>query len=279
MVHAHNHDHDHRLSVVHFTAPTCWWSWGYEPVFNRLQLVYRDQINLLTLYGTVYEDVEEYKKGYELDDVGMVSWAKESQQIMGVPMHANYRFDRMPKNLLPATLAVMAAARQGHEKGHRFYRALLRRNIVEDQDVTNKATILEAVNEASLDEDKFVQDWSDEAGLKAELEKQGDGAPPVHVGFYNIAVTDGHGRTVYLDQKFEPSEAERAIDYLSGGLLKKNKPTDFLAYLKAQGPTSLIEIQRVFNLSQNNAQAELERLEKFGKSKRLTLNGASFWTG
>ena len=105
---SHHHDHDDRVTVVHFTAPTCWWSWGYEPVFNRLKLVYGDQINLLTLYGAVYEDVEEYKKGYELDDAGMVAWAKESKEIMDMPMHLNYRFDRMPKNLLPATLAVMA---------------------------------------------------------------------------------------------------------------------------------------------------------------------------
>jgi predicted DsbA family dithiol-disulfide isomerase len=133
--------HDQRIAVVHFTAPTCWWSWGYEPVFNRLKLVYGDQINVLTFYGTVYEDIEEYKKNYELDDAGMAAWAKEAQEIMGVPMHLNYRFDRMPKDMLPATLAVIAAERQGHEKGHRLYRALLRRNIVEDQDVTQEATI------------------------------------------------------------------------------------------------------------------------------------------
>jgi len=274
-----SHDHDQRISVIHFTAPTCWWSWGYEPVFNRLKLVYGDQINLVTLYGAVYEDVEEYKKGYELDDAGMAAWAKESKEIMGMPMHLNYRFDRMPKNLLPATLAVMAAQRQGHERGHRFYRALLRRNIVEEQDVTDKTTILEAVKEAGLDEAKFKRDWADEASLKADLEKQGEGSPPVHVGFYNIAVTDGHGRTVYLDQKFEPSATEEAIDYLSGRQLKKTRPTDVLAYLQAHGPTSLVEIERVFNLSSKNALAELERLEKLGTAKRLTLSGANFWYG
>jgi hypothetical protein len=37
-----------------------------------LKLVYGDQINLVTFYGTVYEDIEEYKKDYELDDAGMV---------------------------------------------------------------------------------------------------------------------------------------------------------------------------------------------------------------
>ena len=271
-------DHDHRIAVVHFTAPTCWWSWGYEPVFNRLKLVYGDQIRLATLYGTVYEDVDEYRKNYELDDAGMVVWAKESQEIMGVPMHLNYRFDRMPKNLLPATLAVMAGMRQGHEKGHRLYRALLRRNIVEGQDVTGEATILEAVKEASLDEAKFKGDWADQASLKADLEKQGEDAPPVHVGFFNIAVTDGHGRTVYLDQQFQPSTVEGAIDYLSDGQLKKAKSSDILEYLRAQGPTSLVEVERVFDLSSKDAIAELERLEKLKKTKRSTIAGATFWS-
>jgi hypothetical protein len=137
--------------------------------------------------------------------------------------------------------------------------------------------ILEAVKEAGLDEAKFERDWADEASLKADLEKQGEGAPPVHVGFYNIAVTDGHGRTVYLDQKFHPSVAEEAIDYLSVHQLKKTKPTDVLAYLRANGSTSLVEVERVFSLSSKDALAELERLEKLGKAKRLTLSEADFW--
>ncbi|MGA3405228.1 MAG: DsbA family protein [Candidatus Bathyarchaeia archaeon] len=269
--------HDQRIAVVHFTAPTCWWSWGYEPVFNRLKLVYGDQINVLTFYGTVYEDIEEYKKNYELDDAGMAAWAKEAQEIMGVPMHLNYRFDRMPKDMLPATLAVIAAERQGHEKGHRLYRALLRRNIVEDQDVTQEATIFGAVKEAGLDDTRFKSDWADQASLKTDLEKQGEGAPPVHVGFYNIAVTDGHGRSVYLDQQFQPSAVEGAINYLTDGQLRKAKPIDVLAYLKTQGPTSLVEVERVFDLPSNDATAELERLESLGMAKRSTLAGAPFW--
>jgi predicted DsbA family dithiol-disulfide isomerase len=272
-------EHDHRIAVVHFTAPTCWWSWGYEPVFNRLKLVYGDQIRLLTFFGAVYEDLEEYKKNYELDDAGMVKWAQESKEIMGVPMHVHYRFDRMPTNVLPATLAVMAGMRQGDEMGHRLYRALLRRNIVEGQDVTQETTISQAVKESSLDEAKFKRDWADEAGLKADLEKQGEGAPPVHVGFFNIAVTDGHGRTVYLDQQFEPSRIEGAIEYLSEGKLKKSKPTDILAYIKAHGPASHVEVERVFALSSKDATAELERLEKLGKITRSSLAETTFWSG
>ncbi len=165
--------HEHRIAVVHATAPTCWWSWGYEPIFNRLQLVYGDQIDTVVFYATVYEDVDQYKKEYELDDAGMVAWAKESASIMGVPMHTNYSFEKMPKNMLPATLAVFAGNRQGREKGHRLYRALLRRSIVENQDVSKETTIFDAAKETGLDDAKFKSDWADQTGLKADLEGQG----------------------------------------------------------------------------------------------------------
>jgi predicted DsbA family dithiol-disulfide isomerase len=65
--------------------------------------------------------------------------------------------------------------RQSHEKGYRLYRPLLRRNIVEDQDVTDEKRIFEAVREAGLDEAKFKRDWTDQASLKADLEKQREG--------------------------------------------------------------------------------------------------------
>lgn len=269
---------DHRIVVVHFTAPTCWWSWGYEPIFNRLRLVYGDQLDLVTVYGSVYEDVEEYKKNYELDDSGLVAWAKEAKDIMGVPMHTDYGFDRMPKSMLPATLAVMAGNRQGCEKGHRLYRALLRRSIVEGQDVTDQATILDAVREAALDVGRFGSDWADQASLRVDLEKQGQSAPPVHVGFYNIAVTDGRGRSVYLDQQFQPSVAEGAIDYLAENRLRKTKPNDIPAYLIAHGPTPLVEMQRVFDVSEEEALAKLEWLEELHNAKRSMLAGDPFWS-
>ncbi len=134
------------------------------------------------------------------------------------------------------------------------------------------------MKEAELDETKFEHDWADQASLKVDLEKQGEDAPPVHVGFYNVAVTDGHGRTIYLDQKFQPPVVESAIDYLADGKLKKTKPTDILAYLKQQGPTSLVEVERVFALPSNKARVKLEQLEKLGKARRSMLAGAAFWS-
>ncbi len=81
-----------------------------------------------------------------------------------------------------------------------------------------------------------------------------------------------------MDQKFDPSTIESAIDYLADGKLKKAKPSDVMGYLEAQGATPLVEVERVFDLTSEKARAELERLEKAGKASRLTLAGAPFWS-
>ncbi len=51
-----------KVHVHHATAPTCWWSWGYEAVMNRLPLVYGDQVQVHLYRGVVYEDVQQYLK-------------------------------------------------------------------------------------------------------------------------------------------------------------------------------------------------------------------------
>ena len=43
-----------------------------------MELVYGDQLKLHIYYGTVYDNVEEYKKNYELDDAGHASVGKGS---------------------------------------------------------------------------------------------------------------------------------------------------------------------------------------------------------
>lgn len=238
---SHTHAPEDKIHVVHATAPTCWWSWGYEAVFNRLALVYGDQVAVHVANLCVYEDWNEYKKHYELADFGeFLSWAKEAEEMMGVPMKVDFTESGMPASCMPATLATLAAYRQGHEKGKRFAREMLRRFVVEGVDVTRDKVLQDAAAVAGLDATRFQRDMKDEGGLRGDLERQGEGAPPLHVGFYNIGITDGHGRTVTLDHQFEPSVVEEAIDFLARGKLKKSEPTDIASYLRQHGLTPLV---------------------------------------
>jgi predicted DsbA family dithiol-disulfide isomerase len=272
------HTHEHKITVYHATAPTCTWSWGYEGVLNRLRLLYGDQIDMKILTGCVYTDYDEWLKEYELDFKGAQKWWDETEEIMGVSLAKLPTRNRIPQTVLPASLAVMAANLQGEEKGTRFTRALLRRYSVEGEDVTKKSTLLEAAKESELDTKRFQHDYANTKARTKELESQGEGFPEVSVGFYNLVLTDGHNTTVILDYAFDPTAAEEAIDYLSGGKLKKKNPTNIVGYLEEHGPAPEIEIERVFHLTPKQATEKLQTLERQKKIKTVKPNGIKLWS-
>jgi len=270
--------HPSKIQVFHSTAPTCFWSWGYEAVFNRLKLVYRDQIDVRVQISCVYDNFEEYLKHYELTFDGMKEWTEEAIGIIGVPLHTHLRREQFPPSQLPASMAAMAAKRQGEAQGARFFRALLRRASVEGHDVTKESAQLEAAKEAGLDLERFRDDLADHDGLVADYQNQGDEFYHMPLGFYNVILTDGENRTVILDYAFDPGIVEETIDFLSRGRLTKRTPKDILGYLRDHGPTPVREIARVFGLTPDEASAKLAAFEKEGRTRVTNLAGGHHWS-
>ena len=268
------------MQLFHATAPTCWWSWGYEATLNRVRLVYGDQVEVRLLVGCVYEDFNEYLEHYGITVEDMKPWAEEAAEIMDTPIATEYRREHFPPTLMPVSLAVMAARRQGEDKADRLARATLRRYCVELQDVTRPESLEAAAREAGLDLARFRRDLADAEAREHDMAHQGHGFPHVPLGFYNLALTDGATRTLLLDHAFEPKLVEEGIDFLSGGTLAKRSPletTSILEYVREKGPTPLIEVARVFDLSRAEAERELKGLESKGDLRVTTLAGAPHW--
>ena len=265
-----------QVHIYHATAPTCWWSWGYEAVLNRIPRVYGDRVKIHLLLGCVYEDLDEWMRNYEMTIAGRNEWARESMRIMGIPLRADYDKDE-PRTVMPATLAVLAARRQGDAKGARFMRSLLRRSCVEGQDVTRDGALEEAAQEAKHDVPAFFQDYRETDARRGELEHQGHGFPHVPLGFYSLAVTDGGDRTVLLDYAFDPAIVEGAIDYLAGGRVPKRRPDDPVSYLRRNGPTPLREMARVLGTTDRESSVRLKGLAKKGQLETTMLAGAPHW--
>lgn len=272
------HAHSQTIKVLHATAPTCFWSWGYEAVLNRLKLVYGDQIETKLVTLCVYDNFDEWLKNYEMTFQETVEWAKECSELMQIPLETNLKRENFPKSVLPATFAVFAAQKQGHDKAERLQRAILRRFNIELQDVSKEAVLVEAANEAGLDIAKFKKDFADKKAREKDAEHQGEGMPHIPLSFYNIVVMAADGkRYVNLEHAFDPKVVEGAIDYLSDGKLKKKEPADIAAYLRQHGLAPLMEISRVFNLTPETAKEKLSALEKQNKIQKKILAGAPHW--
>lgn len=268
-----------RVHVVHATAPGCHWSWGYEAVVNRIRMVYGDQVALHLRVGCPYDDKAQWLADYGMTAQEAEAWLNdEAAPAMDVPL-ARVSWSAQPQTLLPASLAALAALRQGEEKGWRFHRALLRMYAAEGRDPSAPESIEAAAVEAGIDIRKVQAAFRDEEQLLQALGEQDGKGPPVPVGFYNLVVTDGANRRVILDYAFEPRDVEEAIDYIAGGSLTKARPDakDVPRYLREHGPAPLSELRRVFGLAAEEAPAVVEAHEKSGRIERVVLAGAPHW--
>ncbi|HLC39984.1 MAG TPA: DsbA family protein, partial [archaeon] len=133
----HEHSQANKILVLHATAPTCWWSWGYEAVIHRLRMVYGDQIEIRIWTAFVYEDFDEHLKHYEMTWQDYLNWAKEGVDIMKVPLETNLKREKMSKTVFPATVAFFAALKQDHKKAERLSREFMRLSNVEFKDVSD----------------------------------------------------------------------------------------------------------------------------------------------
>ena len=67
---------------------------------------------------------------------GFKDWTNEASELSGVPLLTDLRREQFPKSVFPVSLAAMAGLQQGPEKSLRFFRALLRKFLLEGQDTT-----------------------------------------------------------------------------------------------------------------------------------------------
>lgn len=265
------------IRLHHVMAPTCWWSWGYYGTLARIRLTYGDQVDINTVTYAVYKDFDHWLEHNGMNRKQHEAWAKESEKRMGVPIFTAYSKLTLPKDSTPAMFAVLAAKRQGRPLGERFERALLRRSVVEGIDVTQKSVLVEAAQEAKIDVARFQKDLADLDGLNRDFEKQNESLPNVSLGFYNFAIEDDRGRKIVLDYTFDPDDVVEAIEFLSGGQLKKNQPDDPVEYLQATGPAPVRELARAFAWTPAATEAKLKGLERQRLVQRVTLAGAPHW--
>lgn len=265
------------VTLYHVTSPTCWWSWGYYGTLGRVRLTYGDQVDLKLVNVPVYEDVDQYWKEYELTPQKFEAWAKESQAKMGVPIFTGYAKRALPKSAVPPVLATLAAYRQGQPQGDRFARAICRRFVVEGHDVDGEAELLSAAAESGLDLARFRKDLSDGPGLRTALHEQQHGLPNLPLGFYNLALQDDRGRTVVLDHAYEPEDVIASIEFLTEGRLRKNVPTDVVAFLRATGPAASREIARAFGWSPEDTAARLQALVADLEIENVTSAGSTLY--
>lgn len=263
------------VRIVHFADPWCWWSWGLEPVLQRLREVYGDRLEVEYRMGGTFSDVGAWMSEYGVDEASTVDWIRGSVALSGNPLDPEFLRKTGVTSTYPACLAFKAAQRQDPAKAERYFRRMMQAFQVQALPPTQESLLVLA-REVGLDATRLRADMTSKAVETAfaddrkEMERMG-------ANFLTLDVAAG-GRSEAKSEVFTSAPFEEIIDRLVPGLPKRS-PADILEYLeKLKAPATSHEVAEVFHIAAEDAERRLTALERAGVLERTQWAGAGFWT-
>ena len=263
------------IEIVHFADPWCWWSWGLEPVLQRLREVYGDRVRIVYKMGGQFESLEEWMREYGVDERTTLDWIRESVERTKMPVRADYYSRTRVKSSYPACRAFKAAELQSEEKAARYFRRLMEAFALECRPGTEEEFVRLAAD-VGLDGKRLTKDMRSAAVAKAfeadmhEMRHSG-------VNFLSLLIRNRAGETVVQGETFTAKPFEEIIDRLAPGLPKRS-PSDILEYVEHhQGLTPSHEIAEVFRISDEDAAARLEKLAAAGLLSAHAFDKIAAW--
>ncbi len=266
------------IEVVHFADPWCWWSWGLEPVLQRLKAVYGDQIRVTYKMGGISNDITAWRKEYDVeDDEALKTWIRDSNSITGMPVDPECYLKTKVRSTWPACVAIKAAELQSKKLAGHLARRLMEEILLRSRNGSEEAVYLEAAREVGLDIDLMRSDI--ESGKAVELFETDHKA--MQASFLALAyINHETGERANVENVFTAGKHEETMEKLTDGKLSKRTPVDILEYLE-QEKGFLVgtgEVAEVFATSSEDVQSRLSTLAKDGLIENRTFSfGGSYW--
>ncbi|TLZ60617.1 MAG: methyltransferase domain-containing protein [Methanobacteriota archaeon] len=266
---------DARIEIIHFADPMCWWSWGLEPVLQRLKEVYGDNVNVTYRMGGTFRELHEWMKEYEVDEQSTLHWIHESVEMTRMPVQPDYLWQAKVSSTYPSCLAFKAAQRQSETKADRYFRRMMEAFQVECLPATDD-TYVALAKEVGLDGERLRKDMKSKE-VQTAFEEDMHAMHAAHANFLSLIVRNAEGKGVMKGNTFSAGPFEEIVDRLAPGLPKRI-PSDMLEYMEHhKGITPAHEIAEVFQISEEDAQRRLDRLAAAGLLRAERFGETAFW--
>lgn len=266
---------DAKIQILHFADPWCFWSWGIEPLLQRLRAVYGEDLEVIYGMGGMADDFRRWQVTYGVDDGGTIDWIRKAGDSTGNPSNPRYMLDAGLGSTTRSCCAVKAAERQDRHKAERYFRRLMERFQLEAEP-DDDATLLAAAEDvgldaqalaADLDTPEIAQAFKDD---KALMQKS-------RANFLSLIVITGK-RTVARSGLFQAAPYEKLIATLAPDVPRR-KPDDILAYLAGLSGhlVHTREVSEVFQIPDAEAETRLRELHAAGLIGKKSFDFAEYW--
>lgn len=263
------------IEIVHFADPWCWWSWGLEPILQRLREVYGDRVRVTYRMGGQFEDLGEWRQAYGVDAKSEQDWIRESIDLMGMPVVPDYYSRTGVRSSYPACLAFKASQRQSEPSAARYLRRMMEAFMVECRPATDE-TLLGLATEVGLDAERLKVEMASAEAVTA-FEEDRDEMARSGVNYLSLMIRNREGASEVKGELFTAKPFEGIIDRLAPGLPKRS-PADVLEYIDHhRALTSAHEIAEVFRIPEPDARDRLMKLASAGILTTYERDAGTFW--
>ncbi len=256
------------VDVLHFADPWCWWSWGLEPILNRLREVYGDQIKVVYKMGGITDDVSEWRREYDVvDDPALRAWVTESTSLTGMPADPEYYLKSRVKTTWPACVAFKAAQLQGEELAERFLRRLMEIIALDAKDLSTEEALVKVGKEVGLDPARLGRDIK---SVKVKSLFEHDKAE-MDVSFLTLVYLNRRtGKGSAVSNVFQSAHHEETLEKVAGVKLSRRTPVDILEYFERHEGETVFpkELSEVFGISPFEVEGRMKTLADGGLVER-----------
>lgn len=278
-----------RIEILAFTDPVCTWCWGSEPTLRKLTSWYGDAVHIRYVMGGLVEDIRNFYD--QANDIGgdpvnsnaqiARHWLEASERHgMPVRIEGFRLFTAETVSTYPQNIAFKAAELTNPALAARYLRRLREAAAAEAREIGRQEVLIELASDVGLDIGAFIghlKDGSAEAAFRDDLETTRQYSAR---GFPTFVFRYGE-REIMLRGYQSFAAMQAVIGTLSGDLLKATAPQKtaeaLLGFIRIFGNAAPVELETVFDLSNQEVELRLADFVRTGIVRRVTKGNGFFW--
>lgn len=266
------------FEVIEFTDPICTWCWGSEPVLKKLEARFPKNLKVSFITGGLVEDIRNFRD--DKNDIGgdiastnkniAKHWVEASlTHNMPVCIEGFKLFSDKYHSSYPANIAYHAAKMQSEKLANKYLRRLREAAATEARQVTNPDVLVEIASEVGLKVGAFIHAIEDGSAERLFQEDLHFSRSNRVSGFPSFLIRNNYnGKSLILRGYQDYDAIKDVLQYISDEdlveVVKEKTPENIIEYLKNVVKTTPVELQTIFDLTDEELEKKLKILDDKG---------------
>ncbi len=267
------------IEIYVFIDPLCPQCWGMEPILKKLKMEYGNIINIKHVLSGKLVTLG-YQKDLQSANNIMNIWERTASRT-GMSCDGDLWLNNTIPSTMPysTSLAIKAAELQGKKNGIRFLRKLQEYLFLKKKNISEMSVLLECAQASGIDTEEFLKDIDSDAAAKAfqcdlKITEEMEVQEIPSLVFFNekieeegIKLSGIYSYHVYISVLSEMMPA-----------LPEPAPLPTIEYfVRFFNLVATKEVSVVYNLTEQEAERELKKLQLRRVVERINGKHGAFW--